>query len=105
MEENQEELLDLGLNEIPGNESEILGIEDFNQAEWLFQFDDDEPITIAWSNTTDEAGELNFILKPNSGSSVTFQSNDGKKTLRLFSRRLTDERRDELENPLFQLRG
>ena len=109
MEENQENIESpgiLGLDEIQsGDENTILGIEEFDQAEGVFQFDNDEPITIAWSSDPSEAGELNFILKPNSGSSISFQSHNGEKTLRIFSRRLTEERREELESPTFPLSG
>jgi hypothetical protein len=103
MEENKEKLDSLEFTDQMDEttENEILGIEEFNQAEWVFQFDEDEPITIAWSNDETEPGELNFILKPNSGSSVSFQSNDGKKTLRIFSRNLTEDRKKQLESPNF----
>jgi len=105
MEENIEKMDELEFpDQLDGNnENEILGIEDFDQAEWVFQFDEDEPITIAWSNDETEPGELNFILKPNSGSSVSFQSVDGKKTLRIFSRKLTEKRKNQLESPIFPI--
>lgn len=76
---------------------EIPDIENFDMAEWVFQFDDDEPIVIAWSNTEEDPGELSFILKPNSESSVIFKSKDGKKTLRLYSRLMPAEKREELK--------
>ena len=75
---------------------EIPGIENFDMAEWIFQFDDGEPVVIAWSNSEEDPGELSFILKPNSGSRVTFQSADGSKKMSLFSRRMSEERRTEL---------
>jgi hypothetical protein len=76
-------------------EMKILGIEEFKQAEWVFQFDDDEPVIIAWSNDASEAGELSFILKANSGSNIIFQSPNGEKTLRLFSRKMSDETKEK----------
>jgi hypothetical protein len=76
---------------------EVPGIENFDMAEWVFQFDDDEPVVVAWSNSEEDPGDLSFILKPNSGSNVFFQSSCGKKTLKLFSRRMSDERRKELK--------
>lgn len=73
-----------------------IGIEYFDQAEWCFQFDDDEPISIAWSNDENEPGELTFMLKANNESRIVFQSADGTKTLRLFARSMSNEKRDEL---------
>lgn len=78
-------------------ELKILGIEEFDRAEWVFQFDDEEPIVMAWSTSKEEAGELSFILKANSGSNITFRSADGTKSLQIFARRMSDERRDELD--------
>ena len=89
----------IGDYQIPdeATEMKILGIEEFKQAEWVFQFDDDDPVVIAWSNDESEAGELSFILKANSGSNVIFQSADGKKTLRLFAREMSKETREQRE--------
>ena len=75
---------------------EIPGVEEFDMAEWAFQFDDDEPVVIAWSNSEEEAGELTFMIKANSGSNVIFKSSDGTKTMKLFSRRMSEQRRQEL---------
>lgn len=101
MQEEKDFLLE---GQIPdeATEMKILGIEEFKQAEWVFQFDDDEPVIIAWSNDESEAGELSFVLKANSGSNIVFQSSDGKKTLRLFSREMSEEtkqKRDQQYSP------
>jgi hypothetical protein len=110
MEETENNEFDLESNIETGfegqTEMEILGITEFAQAEWLFQFDEDEPITIAWSNDTSEPGELAFVLKPDSGSTLVFQSADGKKTLRLFARELTEERKSQiLYTPPIEING
>jgi hypothetical protein len=78
-------------------EMEILGIEEFDRAEWVCQFDDENPVVIAWSNDKTEPGELSFVLKARSDSSLIFQSEDGQKTFRLFARRMSDDRRAELD--------
>ena len=78
-------------------EMKILGIEEFDRAEWVCQFDEEEPVVIAWSTDREEAGELSFILKARSDSSLIFQSQDGEKTFRLFARRMSDERRSEID--------
>lgn len=77
---------------------EIPGIENYDMAEWLFQFDNDEPVIIAWSNTEEEPGELNFSLRPNSESSVTFSNAEGTKKLTIFARKMSEERRQELRD-------
>ena len=107
MEENKEFDLEANINTgFEGQtEMEILGITEFAQAEWLFQFDEDEPVTIAWSNDSTEPGELAFVLKPNSGSTVVFQSRDGKKTLRLFARELTEERKELMSYTPIEING
>jgi hypothetical protein len=74
----------------------VIGVENFDQAEWCFQFDDEDPIVIAWSNDQNEPGELTFMLKANSESRIAFQSADGNKTLRIFARSMSDEKRKEL---------
>lgn len=80
------------------DELKILGIEKFDRAEWVFQFDEEEPIVIAWSSSKEEPGELSFVLKANSESNLTFRSSDGLRKLQIFSRRMDDERREELDN-------
>ena len=77
----------------------VIGVESFDQAEWCFQFDDEDPIVIAWSNDENEPGELTFMLKANSESRIAFQSSDGTKTLRIFARSMSDEKREELGRP------
>lgn len=87
-------------NEILSHDYEepiIPNIEKFDMAEWLFQFDEEEPIVMAWSNSEEDPGELTFILKPSSDSMVYFKSEDGSKTFKLFSRLMSQERRDELK--------
>jgi hypothetical protein len=74
----------------------VIGVENYDQAEWCFQFDDEDPIVIAWSNDQNEPGELTFMLKANSESRIAFQSEDGSKTLRIFARSMSEEKRQEL---------
>jgi hypothetical protein len=73
MQEEQKDFILEGIIPDEATEMKILGIEEFDQAEWVFQFDGDEPIVIAWSNDASE---------------------DGKKTLRIFSREMSDETRN-----------
>jgi|LakMenE18May11ns_1017448.scaffolds.fasta_scaffold8562930_1 hypothetical protein len=77
-------------------EVQITTSKDYDLAEWVCQFDDDEPIVIAWSNSKENPGELSFTLKPNSDSNIIFRSADGTKSFKVFSRSMTKEKRDEL---------
>ena len=78
-------------------ETLITASKDYDLAEWVCQFDDEEPIVIAWSNSKEDPGELGFTLKPNPDSSVAFRSADGTKSFKVFSRSMSKEKRDELE--------
>jgi hypothetical protein len=72
---------------------------EFKEAEWVFQFDEDEPIVFAWTDgESEEPAEVKIILKPNSNSSVFFASSDLKKKLRIFCREMSDNTRQNLKN-------
>ena len=70
---------------------EISQPESFKRAEWVFQFDKEEPIVFAWSNDPTDPGEININIKPNSSSGITFTDKDGKRTFSLFSREISEE--------------
>ena len=79
--------------------SKIAGIEEYKQAEWVFQFDDDEPIVFAWTNGEgDEPAEVNINLKANSQSSIFFASPDLQKRMRIFCREMSDQTREKTKN-------
>jgi len=65
--------------------------QEFDQAEWAFQFDDEEPEVFAWSTNQEEAGKLSFILSANTSSSLTFISPVSGKKLTVFSRAMSEE--------------
>lgn len=73
----------------PKEETEQL--KQFEQAEWCFQFFDNEPVVFAWSDTETEAGELILKIEPSEQSSLTFS--DKGMTFKLFSRPMTEETR------------
>jgi hypothetical protein len=74
-------------------EKEIPTVEEYSQAEWVFQFDDEEPEVFAWSTNSEEAGTLSFILSANSSSSMTFVSPHTGKKLNVYSRPMSEETR------------
>lgn len=69
-----------------------LGIEqpkEFQQAEWCFQFFDNEPVVFAWSQSETEPGTLVLEIKPTENSGLTFVK-DGMQ-FKLFAREITEE--------------
>jgi hypothetical protein len=61
----------------------------FYDAEWCFQFFENEPIVFAWSNGQEPAGDLVLSISPDHNSNIVF-SNMGM-TFRLFARPISDE--------------
>lgn len=62
-------------------------------AEFCFQFDNDEPFVFAWSNESlndeDSPHELTFSLKALEGTNIVFHSNN--KEFKIFARPITEE--------------
>jgi hypothetical protein len=58
-------------------------------AEWCFQFFNNEPIVFAYSNEGEEAAPLTLTIKPTEGDGMTFQQNG--MTFRLFPRPISEE--------------
>ena len=79
-----------------------LGIEEpkeFQQAEWCFQFFDNEPVVFAWSQSETDPGTLVLEIKPTENSGLTFVK-DGME-FKLFAREITEEglkMREEQQN-------
>lgn len=73
---------------------QIKGAENFKEAEWVFQFDNDDPVVFAWSNEAsddnEEPAEVNIKIKAESNSSIAFASPNGDKIFRMYSRPITD---------------
>jgi len=93
MEENKE---DTNINrETIG--SATISIKEFSEAEWCFQFDDDEPFVFSWSRTDSTPGELTFVIKPQDGSAIIFTAPGGKK-FRLFAREMSDSTKKSRDN-------
>lgn len=63
---------------------------EYSQAEWVFQFDDNEPVVFAWSNEEGDPGEVNIKLKPNSASNLIFTDRDGTRTFKMFARPISE---------------
>ena len=65
-------------------------------AEWCFQFFNNEPIVFAWSNEGEEPAPLVLQLQPSEGEGLNFQQNG--MTFRIFPREITEETKKEREN-------
>lgn len=71
----------------------LIDVIEYKEAEWVFQFDNDEPVVFAWSNDGEKPGEVKITLKSDSKSTITFVSPDGTKALRLYCREMSDATR------------
>jgi hypothetical protein len=58
-------------------------------AEWCFQFFNNEPIVFAYSNEGEEAAPLTLTIKPTEGDGMTFQQNG--MTFKIFPRPISEE--------------
>lgn len=58
-------------------------------AEWCFQFFNNEPIVFAYSNENEVAVPLNLKISPEEGEGLTFQQNG--MTFRVFPRPISEE--------------
>lgn len=82
--ENQNQ--DLGQDEFHISNPEKIR---FAQPEWVFQFDEDEPIVFAWSEQPDDTAKIIIEMKGESNSTLFFKSTNGK-TFKIFSREITE---------------
>ena len=90
--------------ELKGESATIAEVKNFKDAEWVFQFDDEAPVVFAWSNRSEEPGEITITLKPNEKSRITFTNANGSKVMRLYSRPITEETIKVRENAESQIK-
>ena len=65
----------------------------YEECEWCFQFDEDEPQVFAWTgeaDNLDEEPKVIFTITNAENSYITFTHKNGK-SFKLFARELTDE--------------
>jgi hypothetical protein len=67
--------------------------EKYEQCEWVFQFDEDEPQIFAWTNESDvdEDPTVTFTIGNRKDAYITFTNKENGKTLKIFARELTDD--------------
>ena len=65
-------------------------------AEWCFQFFNNEPIVFAWQDSESEPAPLVLQIQPKDGDGLNFQQNG--MTFRIFPRPISEETKKEREN-------
>jgi hypothetical protein len=85
----QEEMLPQGSVEIPKSET-------IKDAEWCFQFFNNEPVVFGWqSKDSESTSPLVLQIQPVEGESLTFQQNG--MTFRIFAREISETTKIERE--------
>jgi hypothetical protein len=76
----------------PIGEIKLAPVEKYEECEWVFQFDEDEPQIFAWTSEedTDEDPTVTFTIGNNKNAYITFTNKTNTKTLKIFARELTD---------------
>ena len=87
IEEQSEQLQPMG--------SITLSKKKYEECEWCFQFDEDEPQIFAWTDDADlnknEDPKVIFTITNVENSYITFQNGKTGKLFKLFARELTNE--------------
>jgi hypothetical protein len=66
----------------------------YEECEWCFQFDEDEPQVFAWTDDESDNNEdpkVIFTITNVENSYITFQNGKSGKVFKLFARELTEE--------------
>ena len=87
---------EVGYELSPQEEVNIPEAQPIADAEWCFQFFNNEPIVFAWSNEGEEPTPLVLQLQPKDGQGLNFQQNG--MSFRIFPRPISEETKKEREN-------
>jgi hypothetical protein len=74
--------------------------EKYEECEWCFQFDEDEPQVFAWTDdelNKDEDPKVIFTITNVKDSYITFQNGKTGKLFKIFARELSDDGREMRE--------
>ena len=80
---------EVGYELSPQEEVNIPEAQPIKDAEWCFQFFNNEPIVFAWSNEGEEPTPLVLQLQPVESEGLNFQQNG--MTFRVFPRQISEE--------------
>ena len=78
--------------ELQQQDAGSIGVPEVTQiadAEWCFQFFNNEPIVFAWSNEGEEPAPMVLQIQPQEGEGLNFQQNG--MAFRIFPRPITEE--------------
>ena len=84
------------LNILPGSVVEPTSTTAILDAEWCFQFFNNEPIVFAYTNEGEVAAPLNLRIEPDEGDGLTFQQNG--MSFRVFPRPISEETKLQRKN-------
>jgi hypothetical protein len=67
----------------------------YEECEWCFQFDDNEPQVFAWTDEDmgNDEPQVQFTISNNANSNITFTHTDGK-VFKIFAREMTEKGRE-----------
>jgi hypothetical protein len=80
----------------PQGEIQLPEAQPIQDAEWCFQFFNNEPIVFAWQQDGVEPSPLVLQLEPKDGDGLNFQQNG--MTFRIFPRPISEETKQQREN-------
>jgi hypothetical protein len=90
------EQLELFPQEEPKEVSEIEQLPTIQDAEWCFQFFNNEPIVFAWQDEGNEPSPLVLQIQPKEGEGLNFQQNG--MVFRIFPRPISEESKQQRKN-------
>ena len=73
----------------PKGEIKIAEPNEIQQAEWCFQFFDNEPVVFGWTKDQSKSSNLVIELRPLEDDTLTFQQNG--MSFKIFPREMTEE--------------
>ena len=79
---------------------EILKENILEQAEWCFQFDENDPTVVAWSTKDSDPGDFSILIPAVEGTAAVFKCPETGKTFKILVRpmsELTKKRRDSVD--------
>jgi hypothetical protein len=76
--------------------AEIEQLPTIEDAEWCFQFFNNEPIVFAWQDAESTPSPLVLQIQPKDGEGLNFQQNG--MTFRIFPRPISEETKEQRKN-------
>ena len=87
----------------PKGEIKIAEPNEIQQAEWCFQFFDNEPVVFGWTKDQSKSSNLVIELRPLEDDTLTFQQNG--MSFKIFPREMTEESKQLREQQKYQNAG